>query len=119
MSENDIRPHTTPHGGTNTTKSFALGTAVAFNLGEPVRLDQANGNVIGCTTIPAAFDFLGIAASPGDTTSTTRLTFRQKLGSFTPGSGVPVAGGLVQVWLNESSQFWITGNVGTASGDIG
>ena len=123
MAKNDIRLWNSPDGGHSLVRFGILNTGgETFVAGEPVRLEGTTGNLEECASNPATGDdFGGIAVASGDTVGGTDANgaFRFKIGAFTPGSGLPVAGDLVPYIVPTPTTQFITANLDTTTGAFG
>lgn len=93
-----------------------LAAGESFTVGEPVAVN-AGGFVTESASNPDAVDFIGIAASCGDTVGATDPigTFRTPFGQFTPASSpnLPTTGDDVTFWRAKGSTKFVTANFST------
>lgn len=118
MAKFDIMPYRGTNQG-NVLPSPEWGRLAAgetFTVGEPVAVN-AGGYVTESATNAAVVDFIGIAATTGDTVGATDAVglYRTPIGQFTPGvsPNLPITGSPVAFWRAKSSTKWVTANFST------
>ena len=117
MAKWDFRLWSHPLGEHGAIRYGKLASGQSFVAGEPVRLNTS-GELVECSDATATgTDLAGIAAASGDIAGSTDGTgsFRFKLGSFTPGTGYPVAGDLVPYYVPSPETLFITANFDAAT----
>lgn len=121
MSRRDIMPYYMDGKFAPLVQHYNLNASESFLLGEPVSVN-ADGELTESADRPVDADFLGIAASDGDTTNAGGLATARNPGGaqFTDGQ-VVTTGDLIPVWVCDTNTLLVTSNFssgGAAFGDV-
>ena len=104
MAFDDIRVHTSPHGGHDRAIQIGVGAGETFLRGEPVAINAA-GRLTESASDAVDADCIGVAAAGGDTTAPGTMDWRTGI--------LIVTGGLVPVHLASPHTYFITENFAT------